>query len=565
MWAKFSVVFLLMSVMIQMSYSESLSAFIGKKILRLNDVKDNTGVECVVCTAALALVEQMAQVHEKPVEEAMEMLCSYLPNEFGQYCVSLIETYGDVVIKMFEQLESPDRICHQIEICSDPTCKLFIDRGNNFPLPSNVYPRPKLQRLKESPIDWIIAQVMKVFDSHLPLVDIDSDKFGISEELRGSSWRGLDCNDFDANTYPGRKDNHYQSDIDYNCNGIHGTNPTTKKKYKDELCNVTQYGVAILGDSAGAHFHIPGDWFQAALINENTFKDLIEILTNELDWPQMSAVTGYMYSPWVGHPEGNVSSTYLKILERNRCIHRDYQNIAVNGARSGAMSDKIVFSLARNQKLDHPMFVTLALIGNDVCNGHPDMDHMTTPQEMYTNTLTTLQYLDTVLPANSYVFIGGLANGTMLYDLMHDRLHPIGILNQDATYSTFYDFMNCNGISPCFGWMNTNATWRARTQERADQLNVALQDLVKKEKFKNFRTFYFDENFNEILDIWVKQGGKPWDLIEPVDGFHPSQIATFLAADFQWSNIVKQYPDILPPINPNNDKIKQLFGDQNGY
>jgi len=353
--------------------------------------------------------------------------------------------------------------------------------------------------------------------------------------------------------------------LDYNCNGIHGTNPQTKNFWKDELCNVTQYGVALLGDSAGAHFHIPQSWFQASLITPESFRDLIEIATNELDWPQMSAVTGYMKSPWIGHPEGNVSSSYLKIRERNKCIHRDYQNIAVNGARSGSMSDKIVLSLARNQQLDHPLFVTLALIGNDVCSGHKDIDHMTTPQEMYSNTMKTLNYLDTVLAPNSYVFIGGVANGTLLYDLMHDRYHPIGALNSDVTYASFYDFMNCNNISPCFGWMNTNATWRQWTQERANQLNDALQQLVSKETFKNFRLFYFDENFNEIVDIWEKQGGKPWDLIEPVDGFHPSQIATFLAADYQWAHIVQNHPEILPPINPNNDKITQLFGDQNGY
>ena len=84
------------------------------------------------------------------------------------------------------------------------------------------------------------------------------------------------------------------------------------------------------------------------------------------------------------------------------------------------------------------MFLTLALIGNgiiifselnkDVCNGHHSMSHMTTPSEMYKNTMKTLTYLDTILPPKSYVFLGGLANGTILYDVMHARYHPLGQL-----------------------------------------------------------------------------------------------------------------------------------------
>jgi len=34
---------------------------------------------------------------------------------------------------------------------------------------------------------------------------------------------------------------------------------------------------------------------------------------------------------------------------RNRCVHRDFQNIAVNGARAGSMNSTIIHSLKRNQ------------------------------------------------------------------------------------------------------------------------------------------------------------------------------------------------------------------------
>jgi hypothetical protein len=54
---------------------------------------------------------------------------------------------------------------------------------------------------------------------------------------------------------------------------------------------------------------------------------------------------------------------------------------------------------------------------------------MTTPQEMYTNTMRSLQYLDSgVLPKGSHVFVSGLADGTLLYEYLHNRTHPLGAL-----------------------------------------------------------------------------------------------------------------------------------------
>ena len=47
--------------------------------------------------------------------------------------------------------------------------------------------------------------------------------------------------------------------------------------------------------------------------------------------------------------------------------HRDYQNIAVNGARSGAMNTTIQQGLSRSIKGDRPVVLMYALIGNDVC------------------------------------------------------------------------------------------------------------------------------------------------------------------------------------------------------
>ena len=76
-----------------------------------------------------------------------------------------------------------------------------------------------------------------------------------------------------------------------------------------------------------------------------------------------------------------------------------------------------------------------ALIGNDVCNGHPDtVDHMTTPADMEASARATMAFLDTKLPKGSDVVMMGLADGRILYEALHDRVHPIGRLRGDVTY-----------------------------------------------------------------------------------------------------------------------------------
>lgn len=40
--------------------------------------------------------------------------------------------------------------------------------------------------------------------------------------------------------------------------------------------------------------------------------------------------------------------------------------------------------------------------------------------------------------------------------------------------------------NPCWGWLNTNATWRNITQERADELSAMYPLVIQNEKFNNF-------------------------------------------------------------------------------
>ena len=116
------------------------------------------------------------------------------------------------------------------------------------------------------------------------------------------------------------------------------------------------------------------------------------------------------------------------------------------------------------------MIVIYALIGNDVCNGHDDtLSHMTTPEDMKAAALGTMIQLDSRLPKGSQVFLMGLADGSILYNVMANRTHPIGALHNNVKTKDVYNFLNCLSISPCRGWMNSNGACQARGAAAAGQ------------------------------------------------------------------------------------------------
>jgi len=100
------------------------------------------------------------------------------------------------------------------------------------------------------------------------------------------------------------------------------------------------------------------------------------------------------------------------------------------------------------------MIIFMELIGNDVCESS-DIEGMTTPAEFKTNVLSLLNYLDTRLPNGSHVVSVGLADGELLWDYTSNETHPIGV-----GYPDVYNYLNCMNLSPCWGWMNSNATVR---------------------------------------------------------------------------------------------------------
>jgi acyloxyacyl hydrolase len=127
-------------------------------------------------------------------------------------------------------------------------------------------------------------------------------------------------------------------------------------------------GIAILGDSATAHFRIPPSYFTAKTLNLKTFEGLLRNAENELDFPMLSWSTGHSdasnYSPDI---DGPMDSIYKRLRDNNLCNNNDYQNIGVNGASSGTYHS-LSEILSRDNSTTKPLLLFMAMIGNDVCS-----------------------------------------------------------------------------------------------------------------------------------------------------------------------------------------------------
>jgi hypothetical protein len=51
-----------------------------------------------------------------------------------------------------------------------------------------------------------------------------------------------------------------------------------------------------------------------------------------------------------------------------------------------------------------------------------------------------------------------------------------------------------------------------------------LRVIAKKEKFANFDISFIPNPFQSVIDKWVAAGGSVYELVEPVDSLHPTQV-----------------------------------------
>lgn len=540
------------------------------------------GGYCLLCTAGVGLLEQLAQIHNESITNTMERSCKLFHHnpDYRKACEMIFDYVGPALIDLFYLHCTPDVICARIGLCP---FKEGIPKCHLFPRPLWVDSRKEKMRRKPTSGDndflplcaWPGASVFcelleRSRDLHVPVLDLDHDGFSTRETFQGSSWRGKDCDDWDVNFHPGLKPLNHDAETDSNCNGIYGVNYETGEPYEKTFCeHSSPRGLMIIGDSVGAHFHIPEQWVDPRQLDSNALIHIPFILSNNFDWPMTSFSTGYKNLTWQV-VDGYTVSVYDFLKQRNHCNHRDYHNFGVNGDGSSGPLSYLNESSIRNQKADVPVLLLYEFVGNDVCNSHEDtLAHMTTPKQMRKNIIRTLDILDTYLPNGSHILMTGLANGSVLYEALRNRLYPLGRLNKDVSYPEFYEFLTCIGVNPCSGWLTTNDTLRELTTKRAFELSDVVRDVAKeyKHRYAHFDIEYIKCPFTEIIEMWIHKHGKEtvWQLIEPTDGFHPNQLAHSFIAQFVWDHMERNLPHFVGPVNPHNSHIAATFRDQGGY
>ncbi|CAF0849295.1 unnamed protein product [Brachionus calyciflorus] len=503
----------------------SCFSLVTSRTIGLEKVEDvNGGVNCAVCSVLLTIVDELALVYNETVQDTLKNVCNYLPEGlFRLTCQQAVKMFGNVIIEGLYSKETPDVICHALKFCRTDPGK---EECHVLPLPKNSI-RNQLQvfenklKLKNVPIPKLVICEMdifkpiceylkKIFSSHEPAIDADSDGHSTFPTLRGSSWRGKDCNDLSNKIRPGIKPTNGDKATDSNCNGIFGKAPDSNKTYEDLFCkNSKPIGIAVLGDSINVY-----------QLNSAVFEHLAFIIENELDWPQLSGFTGFMNNTWPVQ-KGPTNSIYLKLLENNRCIFRN-----------------------------------------------PDtLNHMTKPNVFYENIVEILGYLDTVLPNGSHVMLTGLANGSVLYESLKNRIYPLGRVRNDINYGDMYTYLSCLQLNYLNnnGWMIKNATLRQLTTDYAMMLSGLVKNITLTKSYKNFDMAYTDVPILKLLEIWESMGGEDWQVIEPIDGFHINQNGNYLMADIYWDILQKEHPEWLGETNKYNQQIKKIFGDQGGH
>ena len=96
-------------------------------------------------------------------------------------------------------------------------------------------------------------------------------------------------------------------------------------------------------------------------------------------------------------------------------------------------------------------------------------------------------------------------------------------------------------------------------------MNKVYEEIIQTSSFENFELIFINPDWQEYFDNWAKIGKDTKDLIEKVDGFHPSQTGNLLLAKDIWETLVELYPAAAGPINPHNAEIEEIFGNQGGH
>lgn len=78
--------------------------------------------------------------------------------------------------------------------------------------------------------------------------------------------------------------------------------------------------------------------------------------------------------------------------------------------------------------------------------------------------------------------------------------------------------------------------------------------------YPNLSVYYYDFSILDMAKPWIAEGNHIYDIIDPVDGFHPSQVGMTYQAQWIWHDVVLPNSDLDSRPNKYNDDIHKLFG-----
>eukprot|EP01080_Neovahlkampfia_damariscottae_P009038 gene9038-1135_t len=496
---------------------------------------------CTVCVIlSHGLIHGVAREREA-LKKALAKICELFPEGgYRKTCTVVVRTLGDILIDAILRGDSPSKICNSLSVFRCNGCSLSGKREHKFKFLAQQGDK-KYGHIQFPPF-LVDIQNSRI----LPTLDADKDFFAPNERLsRGSYWRGRDCDDKNPNVRPGRVDNSSNGE-DLDCNGVSGKNENGAT-FEDLYCkNSNAKQVIVFGDSGTSAFHIVPDW----LFFRN-MSNVIPALQNEFDWPQNSWATGY-------EPSMLGRSIYLFMRSRNLCNHRQYQNVGFNGGQMRHLLGQIQgTSISKESK---PYLAFVSYIGNDVCKRR--LEDMTKPEDYLKQLVNGLSKLDSISPKGSKVIVTGLVDGRILFKEMGHRRHPLGV-----SYSNVYDFLDCSDANPCKTWLTSNDTRRELTSERAAVLSKVAETHIAERglSYENIQVAYVPFPLKEALEEAARRGMSPHELIEPVDGFHPSHEGQKMFSEFIWKFLMEKHPDWVGDVNPHNAEILKRFGNQGGH
>ena len=112
----------------------------------------------------------------------------YFPTPASLTCQYYVNTFGSIVIELFDKALNPDEVCNTLDFCTDQTCKMYPDRSSGKSI-QKVYVKGYPPTF--DPWQWFI-DILERVGHHEPDLDLDGDLFSTEPILRGSDWRGRD-------------------------------------------------------------------------------------------------------------------------------------------------------------------------------------------------------------------------------------------------------------------------------------------------------------------------------------------------------------------------------------